>query len=95
VDNTKAMESIKTLSTKQIDNMYLNDFLLTWDKSEDEVSAVFQTAEALRAMRTDNILPARASVSPAPVICSDWRPRIWMKKNLRSPMEKPCGRLPI
>ncbi len=35
--------------------MYLNDFLLTWDKSEDEIAATLQTAEILRAMRQDNI----------------------------------------
>ena len=35
--------------------MYLNDFLLTWDKSEDEIDATLQTAEILRAMRRDNI----------------------------------------
>jgi knotted carbamoyltransferase YgeW len=55
MDKDTILAGIQTLSTKNIDNMYLNDFLLTWDKSEDEVSAVFQTAEALRAMRTDNI----------------------------------------
>ena len=55
MDHTKAIESIKTLSSKKTDNMYLNDFLLTWDKSEDEIAAVFQTAEALRAMRADNV----------------------------------------
>ena len=35
--------------------MYLNDFLLTWDKSADEIDATLQTAEILRAMRRDNI----------------------------------------
>jgi knotted carbamoyltransferase YgeW len=35
--------------------MYLNDFLLSWDKSDDEIAAVFLTAEILRAMRQRNI----------------------------------------
>ena len=35
--------------------MYLNDFLLTWDKSEDEIDATLQTAEILRSMRRNNI----------------------------------------
>jgi ornithine carbamoyltransferase len=60
MDKDTILAGIQTLSTKNIDNMYLNDFLLTWDKSEDEVSAVFQTAEALRAMRTDNIFASDA-----------------------------------
>ena len=55
MDKDTILASIQTLSKKNIENMYLNDFLLTWDKSEDEIFAVFQTAEVLRAMRTDNI----------------------------------------
>jgi len=37
--------------------MYLNDFLLTWDKTMDELGAVFQVAEILRDMRNNNISP--------------------------------------
>ena len=55
MDKNTILDRIQTLSTKNIEDMYLNDFLLTWDRSEDEIVAVFQTAEALRAMRTDNI----------------------------------------
>jgi knotted carbamoyltransferase YgeW len=35
--------------------MYLDDFLLTWDKSADEIDATLQTAEILRAMRGHHI----------------------------------------
>ena len=49
------LKSIESLSMKKIDAMYLNDFLLSWDKSEDEIAAILQTAEILRAMRQDNI----------------------------------------
>ena len=38
-------------------NMYNNDFLLTWDKSSDELQAVFTVAEILRRMRENNISP--------------------------------------
>jgi knotted carbamoyltransferase YgeW len=55
MNNTEILESIQSLSTKITDSMYLNDFLLTWDKSEDEIAAVFQTTEILRAMRKNNI----------------------------------------
>ena len=55
MDNSKILDRVQFLSAKNIEDMFLNDFLLTWDKSEDEIAAVFQTAEALRAMRTDNL----------------------------------------
>ncbi len=55
MDRTKILEAINLLSTKNIDSMYLNDFLLTWDKSDDEITAVFLTAEILRFMRQNNI----------------------------------------
>lgn len=48
-------ELIKQLGTLDTKNMHLNDFLLTWEKSADELQAVFQTAEILKAMRTENI----------------------------------------
>ena len=38
----KKIEQLSKLNTK---DMYLSDFLLTWDKSDDEISAVFETAE--------------------------------------------------
>jgi len=49
------LQRIESLSTKNIDKMYLNDFLLTRDKSADEIDATLQTAEILRAMRDHNI----------------------------------------
>lgn len=36
-------------------NMYNNDFLLTWDKTTDELQSVFTVAEILRKMRENNI----------------------------------------
>ena len=55
MDKNGISESIQSLSTKKIDTMYLNDFLLTWDKSEDGIDATFQTAQILRSMRKNNI----------------------------------------
>jgi len=43
------------LETLKIDKMYLNDFLLTWEKSFDEIQAVFTVADALRHLRENNI----------------------------------------
>lgn len=55
MDTNGILESIQSLSAKKIDSMYLNDFLLTWHKSEDEIVATFQTAEILRSMRKNNV----------------------------------------
>jgi knotted carbamoyltransferase YgeW len=55
MDKNDILRNIESLSTKKVDAMYLNDFLLTWDKSADEIDATFQTAEILRAMRDHNI----------------------------------------
>ena len=49
------LESIQSLSKLKTDNMYLNDFLLTWDKSDAEIAATFMTAEILKSMRQNNI----------------------------------------
>lgn len=43
------------LASLRMDNMYLNDFLLTWDKTDDEIAAVFTVADALRSLRERNI----------------------------------------
>jgi len=48
-------EFIKTLDSLQIQGMYNEDFLLTWDKTEDEIKAVFAVADALRNLRENNI----------------------------------------
>lgn len=52
---TKASELAKKLRGLNIDNMYENDFFLTWDKTDDEIAAVFAVADALRDLRERNI----------------------------------------
>lgn len=47
---------IDKLSQKKID-MFHKDFLLTWEKSSDELEATFLVADALKAMREANISP--------------------------------------
>lgn len=53
------MEKIKNLITEleelNFENMYNDDFFLTWDKTDDELKAVFTVADILRAMREENI----------------------------------------
>ena len=46
---------IDKLDTLNFDNMYNNDFFLTWEKSKDELEAVFTVADTLRYMRENNI----------------------------------------
>ena len=55
MNKNELLGAIKTLSTKKSDSMYLNDFLLTWDKSDDEIAATFLTAGILKSMRENNI----------------------------------------
>jgi knotted carbamoyltransferase YgeW len=47
------IQKIKKLNTK----LYNNDFLLTWDKSQDEIKQVVYIAELLKMMREKNISP--------------------------------------
>ena len=46
---------ISTLAARKTDEFYNNDFLLTWDHDDDQIAALFETAEILRAMRKKNI----------------------------------------
>ncbi len=48
-------KKIEKLGSIDTSNMYLNDFLLTWDKKVDELKAVFNTAELLEIMRKENV----------------------------------------
>jgi knotted carbamoyltransferase YgeW len=50
-------EMIKQLAELDSAGMYLDDFLLTWDRSDDEIAAVFKTAQILMQMRKNNISP--------------------------------------
>ncbi len=55
------MKEIKSLldSLVKLDyrNMYNNDFLLTWEKTTEELQSVFAVADILREMRENNISP--------------------------------------
>ncbi|ENK0837638.1 knotted carbamoyltransferase YgeW [Clostridium botulinum] len=46
---------IEKLESLKYDKMYNNDFFLTWEKTDDELKAVFQVADILRKMRENNI----------------------------------------
>ena len=51
-DFNKAVEALSKLNFK---NMYEGDFFLTWDKTDDEIKAVWEVADALRGLRERNI----------------------------------------
>ena len=51
-DFKKCVDALAKLDTK---NMYNNDFFLTWEKTADELQAVWAVADALRALRERNI----------------------------------------
>ena len=53
MENTK--ELINVLKGLDASKMYNNDFLLTWEKSDDEVRATFAVADILRGLREANI----------------------------------------
>lgn len=46
---------IDRLNALNFKDMYNNDFFLTWEKTDDELEAVFTIADALRYMRENNI----------------------------------------
>lgn len=46
---------ISQLATLDTADMFGNDFLLTWEKSDDEIAATFAVANALRGLRENNI----------------------------------------
>lgn len=43
------------LAALQFGGLFESDFFLTWDKTDDEIKAVFAVADALRALRRENI----------------------------------------
>ena len=45
----------KKLDFLKFDRLYGEDFFLTWEKSADEIAAVFTVADALRSLRENNI----------------------------------------
>jgi len=55
MDKIGLEELIRELASLDYRKMYNNDFLLTWEKSNDEIAATFTVAEILRGMRGQNI----------------------------------------
>ena len=54
---SKTVELARHLEKLHINNMYKTDFYWTWDKTDDEIDAVFTVADALRDLRERNKSP--------------------------------------
>ena len=46
---------IEELGQLEHSNMFNEDFLLTWEKTDDELKSIYKIASILRAMREENI----------------------------------------
>lgn len=55
MDLKKVEKMIEELKGKDARKMHNNDFLLTWEKSDDEIASVFLAADILRGLRENNI----------------------------------------
>ena len=55
LDQPELKEMLDLLKQLDIKNMYENDFFLTWDKTEDELKAIWIVADILHYLRTHNI----------------------------------------
>ena len=85
---------IDKLNKLNFKEMYNNDFFWTWDKTDDELEAVFTVADALRFMREHNISTkvfesVHVFLSLLHVTFLVWKCRILMRKSPRSHMAKP------
>ena len=75
---------IDKLNKLNFKEMYNNDFFWTWDKTDEELEAVFTVADALRFMRENNI-STKVFESATFLV---WKYRISMRKNRRLRMVK-------
>lgn len=55
MDTKKFNELLAQLKTLDCKNMYNNDFFLTWEKTDDELRAVWTVADLLRTLREGNV----------------------------------------
>ena len=57
MDSSRIDSAIASLEAQTSAGLFGNDFLLTWERSEDELRAVLAVSEALKAMRASGISP--------------------------------------
>lgn len=54
-------EQLSKLDGLDLSGLFNEDFLLTWDKSEDEIRGVLAVADALRALRRTTRAPGSST----------------------------------
>ncbi len=57
MNNNKIKELIKAIEQLDTSAMTKKDFFLSWEQTDDEISAVFKTADALKLLRDSGISP--------------------------------------
>lgn len=57
MDTIGIRKNIEKLAEYKSSALFMNDFFLTWEKTDDELAAVFTVAEILRGLREHNISP--------------------------------------
>lgn len=55
MDTIRIRNLIERLAERDYRRMYMDDFFLTWEKTDDEIAATFLVAEILRGLREANI----------------------------------------
>ena len=55
MDKIRIRKLISSLAKRDYRRMYMNDFFLTWEKTDDEIAATFLVAEILHGLREANI----------------------------------------
>ena len=87
---SKTIELARRLERLHINNMYKSDFYWTWDKTDEELEAIFTVADALRDLRERNQstrptwFPSWRTSSASETICSSVR-----VTNIRKPLWMP------
>ena len=81
---------IDKLNKLNFKDMYEGDFFLTWEKTDDEIEAVFTVADASPCSVIT--LPVPVSLLHLLVTCLVLRFRIWTRARARSLMVRPFVR---
>ena len=72
---------IDKLNSLNFKEMYEGDFFLTWEKTDDELEAVWTVADALRYMRENNI-STKVFESDLEFLCSVTIPHVHVSLSL-------------
>ena len=82
--DAKFTELVEQLNGLDFKGMYGSDFLHTWDKTTDELKALYIVADALRELRENNV-SSRSSTRAWPSPCSATTPPVRASLSLRPP----------